>query len=156
MATIKKVIIRDVPKLKRDAKVEEVAKLLLDKPYGCAVIVENETPIGIVTELDLVRKIASQDNKFFKEPVSKIMSSPILTISPSTNMEEALKTIDTKRFRRYPVVDNNKLIGIVYKKDIINAVSYRYKLHRSIQIIVLLAFILFELVTFIFFAYFVK
>ena len=150
MARVKKIMLTDVPTLKKSAKVEEAAKLMAKTKRGCVVIVENDEPLGIVTELDFVRNVVSK-GVGFNEPVSRLMSSQIVSMTPNTKLDEALKIIDTKNFRKYPVVENKKLVGLVTKKDVVSAISDNLRLHRSIQNIVLILFVLFEL--FIFFLY---
>lgn len=150
MARVRKIMLGDVPTLKKEAKIEEAAKLLAQQGSGCVIIVENKKPVGIVTELDIIRNVVST-GKSLKEHVSKIMTSPITFMTPSTKLDEALKVIDTKRFRRYPVVENEKLIGLVTKTDIVNAISDNLRLHRNIQNIVLVLFVLFEFFVFVLF-----
>ena len=153
MARVSKIMLTDVPTLKKEAKAEDAAELLKNSKSGCIVIVENEIPVGIFTELDFVRNLASK-NKILKEPVSKVMSSPVVAMSPDTKLDEALKIIDTKRFRKYPVVKNGKLVGLVTKKDVVNAISDNVRLHRNIQNVVLILFVLFEFFVFILSKYF--
>ena len=148
MAKVRKVMLTDVPTLKKEATIEEAAKLLAKTENGCIVIVENKAPIGMVTELDFVRHVPSGERKL-KEPVSRIMSSPVTFMSPDTKLDEALKMIDTKRFRKYPVVENGQLAGLVTKNDIVHAMSDNMRLHRAIQNIVLILFVLFEFFIFI-------
>ncbi len=155
MARVKKVMLTNVPTLKKEAKIEEAAKLLAKDQTGCVVIVENNAPIGIVTELDFVRDVVSK-GKNFKEPVSKIMSSPVTFMDPNMKLDEALKIIDTKRYRKYPVVENGTLIGLVTKKEVVNAISDNLKLHRNIQNVVLVLFVFFELFVFVFARYLSK
>ena len=147
MAKVRKVMLTDVPTLKKEDKVEEAARLLTKTDNGCLIIVENDVPIGILTELDIVRHIKS--NNIMKQPVSSIMSSPVRFMTPDMKLDEALKIIDTKRFRKYPVIENNRLVGLVTKNDVILAISDNMKLHRAIQNIVLILFVLFELFVFI-------
>ena len=148
MAKVRKVMLTDVPTLKKEDKIGDAARLLTKTENGCLVIIENDVPIGILTELDLVRHIKSP-KKNLKQPVSSIMSSPITFMTPDTKLDEALKMIDTKRFRKYPVIENNRLVGLVTKNDIVLAISDNMKLHRAIQNIVLILFVLFELFIFI-------
>ena len=155
MARVKKVMLTNGPTLKKKAKIEEAAKLLAKDQTGCVVIVENNAPIGIVTELDFVRNVVSKGRNF-KEPVSKIMSSPVTFMDPDMKLDEALKIIDTKRYRKYPVVENGNLIGLVKKKDVVNAISDNLKLHRNIQNVVLVLFVFFELFVFVFARYISK
>src|SRR3989344_3888641 len=147
MAKVRKVMLTDVPTLKKEDKVEEAARLLTKTDNGCLIIVENDVPIGILTELDIVRHIKSKN--IMKQPVSSIMSSPVRFMTPDMKLDEALKIIDTKRFRKYPVIENNRLVGLVTKNDVILAISDNMKLHRAIQNIVLILFVLFELFVFI-------
>ena len=155
MARVKDVMLTDVPTLKKEARIEEAAKLLADSQSGCVVIVENDAPIGIVTELDIVRNISSS-NKILKEKVSKVISSPVTLMDPKMKLDEALKIIDTKKFRKYPVVENGKLIGLASKNDIVHAISDNVKLHRNIQNIVLVLFVLFEFLVFVVYRFLYK
>ena len=148
MTKVRKIMLADVPTLKKEEKLEEAARLLSGTDNGCIVVVEGETPIGIVTELDIVRHIAKGNLKL-KEPLSKIMASPVVFMTPNMKLDEALKMIDTKRFRKYPVVENNRLMGLVTKNDIVHAISDNIKLHRAIQNIVLILFVAFELFIFL-------
>ncbi len=150
MARVRKIMLSNAPTLKKEAKIEEAAKLLSKTENGCVVVVENQKPIGIVTELDILRSFAS-GGKSLKEPVGKLMSSPVMCMAPDMKLDEALKVIDTKRFRKYPVVENEKLVGLVTKNDVVHAISDNIRLHRAIQNIVLLVFVVFEL--FVFFLY---
>ena len=149
MARIKKIMRTDVPTLKKEAKAEEAAELLAKEENGCVFIVDNDLPIGIVTELDFVRNLFSKGNGFIKEPVSKIMTSPVTSMTPDMKLDEALKIIDTKRYRRYPVIDNQKLVGLVTKKDVVNSISDNIKFHRNLQNIVLVVFVLFQFFIFV-------
>lgn len=150
MARVRKVMFADVPTLKKRAKIGEAARLLSITENGCVVIVEGKKPIGMITELNIVRKIASGKIKF-GDSVSKIMTAPITYMTPDMKLEEALKVIDTKRFRKYPVVENGELIGLATKNDIVHAMSDNVRLHRAIQNLVLILFVVFEL--FVFFLY---
>ena len=148
MARVSKIMLTDVPTLKKEARIEEAAKLLAKTQVGCVVIVEDKNPIGIVTELDFVRNAVSK-GKSLKEPVSRIMSSPLTLMTPGTKLDEALKIIDTKKFRKYPVVENGALVGLATKKDVVNAISDNLRFHRNIQNVVLILFVLFELFVFV-------
>ena len=152
MARVSKIMLTDAPTLEKGAKIGEAARLLVKSDIGCVVIVDNNKPIGIVTELDFVRNMASKGN-IMKEPVSKIMASPVTSMTKDMKLDEALKTIDTKRFRSYPVVEGEKLVGIVTKTDVVNAISDNLRFHRNIQNIVLVIFVLFEFFVFVLFRY---
>jgi len=143
MVRIKKIMLTDVPVLTKKAKVSDAAKLMGSKPHGCVVVVDGKKPIGIVTELDIVREVIAKGSGTNKN-VTSIMSSPVTTMTPRTKMEEAEKLIDTKKYRKYPVVEGNNLAGLVREEDVVHAISYNLRFHRSLQIIALIMFVLFE------------
>ena len=149
MARIQKIMLKSFPKLKKEDKVGEAAKLLAREENGCVFIVENDALVGIFTELDFVRNLVSKGKNYIKQPISKVMTYPVTYMEPDMKLDEALKTIDTKRFRRYPVIENGKLVGLVTKKDIVNAMSDNIKFHRNLQNIVLVIFVLFQFFIFV-------
>ena len=148
MARVKKIMLTDVPTLKKEASIGEAAKLLARETSGCVVVVENKAPIGIVTEHDFVRNVVSK-GKNLQEPISKIMTSPVTSMTPDMKLDEALKIIDTKRFRIYPVVADGELVGLATKRDIVTSISDNLRLHRNIQNTVLVLFVLFEFFVFV-------
>lgn len=152
MARVKKIMLTDVPTLKKEAKVQEAAKLLAQQGSGCVVVVEGQKPIGMITELDIVRNVISKGKKM-DMPLSAIMASPVVLMEPNMKIDEALKIIDTRKFRRYPVVENDQLVGLATKRDIVNAISDNLRFHRNIQNIVLVLFVLFEFFVFVFSKY---
>ena len=148
MAKISKIMNTSVLTLKKEAKISDAAKLMANKPQGCVVIVEGKKPIGIITESDILRKLVSKKINS-REEVTKIMSSPITSIHPNTKLEKAGKIIDTMHFKRYPVVDNESLVGLITENSIVHAINDNVKFHRNIQNIVLMIFVVFELFVFI-------
>lgn len=143
MTKVKKIMLTNVPVLTKNSKVADAIKLMGNKPHGCVVIVDGKKPIGIITELDIVREIVAKGS-IVNKSVTTIMSSPVTTMSLNTTLEEANKIIDTKKYRKYPVMDNGNLIGLVTEKDIVHNISYNIRFHRNLQNIVLILFILFE------------
>ena len=152
MARVKKIMLADVPAIKKEAKVSEAVGLLAKAGSGCVVVVEGKKPIGIITELDIVRNVISKGKKL-DIPLRTIMTSPVSLMEPDMKLDEALKIIDTKKFRRYPVAENGQLVGLATKRDIVNAISDNLKFHRNIQNTVLVLFVLFEFFVFVFSKY---
>jgi len=155
MAKIDKIMDTSVPTLKKEAKIFDATKLIANKPHGCVIIVEGKKPIGIITESDIVRSLISKKTNS-KEKVTKIMNSPITTMHPNTKLEKAIKIIDTKHFRKYPVVENENLIGLVTENNIVHAINDNIKFHRNVQNAVLILFVIFEFFIFILYEYLVN
>ena len=148
MAKISKIMLTNVPTLKKEANISDAANLMTTGPHGCVVIVEDKKPIGIITESDIVKSLVSKQISS-KEKVSKIMSSPITSMNPNTKLEKANKIIDTKHFKRYPVVENENLIGLVTENDIVQEINDNIKFHRNVQNAVLILFVIFEFLVFV-------
>ncbi|MFH0868348.1 MAG: CBS domain-containing protein [Candidatus Woesearchaeota archaeon] len=155
MAKISKIMDTNVLTLKKEAKISDAAKIIANNPSGCIIVVEGKKPLGIITESDIVRNLLYK-KRSPNEKVAKIMCSPITTISPDTKLEKANKIIDTKHFRRYPVVENEKLLGIITENSIVHALNDNIKFHRNIQNIVLMAFVTFELFIFILYGHLIN
>lgn len=155
MAKISRIMVTDVSTLKKDATVSDAAKLMASKPHGCVVVVENKKPVGIITESDIVKNLISKKVNP-NEKVAEIMSSPITSLSHDTTIEKANKIIDTKHFRRYPVIENEALVGLVTEHSVVQAINDNIRLHRNIQNAVLIVFLLFEFFVFILYENLVK
>lgn len=117
---VKEVMTREVCTIKKDAKIDELARKLIEFGVGSAVVVEEERPIGIVTEKDLIAKVIARNKKPSEVKVEEIMSFPLVTITPMTSLRDAAKVMIRKGIRRLPVVNNSgKLVGIITDNDIL-------------------------------------
>lgn len=152
MAKVSAIMNVNVPTLNKEASISDAAKIIIDNAIGCVVIVEGKAPIGIITESDILNNIVLK-KVGLKEKVEKIMSVPLTVISPGTSLEKANKVIDTKHFRRYPVVMNGNLIGLVTENSVVQAINSNVQFHRNIQNAVLIAFVIFEFCVFILYKY---
>jgi len=141
---------------KKDTTISEAARLMAGKPHGCVIITEDKKPLGIITESDLVKNMASK--KINPESkVSQIMSSSVTTIPHNSKLENANKIIDTKGFRRYPVVDKEgNLVGLVNENDVVQAINDNIRFHRNLQNTVLILFVAFEFFVFILYRYLIN
>jgi predicted transcriptional regulator len=94
---------------------------------GCVIVVtrnSDRTPVGIITERDIVRILGKLNPDLFQTPLRTLMSNPIITIEQSASINDAAKIMNNKKIRRLVVVDkDNKMIGILTQKDIFNAID---------------------------------
>ena len=153
MTKISKIMATEVPKLDKNADISAAAELIAGKPHGCVVVVDGAKPIGIITESDILKNLVQNKSKITAD---KIMSSPITSLSSYTNLEKASKIIDTKHFRRYPVVDNGNLVGLVTENGIVQAINDNIRFHRNMQNVIVVIFVVFEFFVFILYKYFIK
>ncbi len=118
--------------------VSEALALMADRDIGSLVVVDRNLPVGIVTERDIVRRLA-RDQSFEKVEVRSVMTSPLITAQPETPSWEAFRTMLVRRIRRLPILEDGKLIGIVTERDLFRwvlLVAYEPKLPADIKDIV--------------------
>ena len=101
--------------------VNDAAKMMEDAKVGAVVIVENNIPIGIVTDRDFVKIIAHAYQ--ITTPVKQIMSSPLYSIDSNESVRVAADLMRELGIRKLPVVDNNNVVGIITATDIVNLLS---------------------------------
>jgi CBS domain-containing protein len=114
----------DVKTATQDETIQTVCKSMYENDIGSIVVVkrtiEGITPIGIITERDIVRQIGFTDLFVVQAPIRQIMSTPLVTIGANSLVRDAIETMQVKNIRRLPVIDNKgKMVGIVTQKDVL-------------------------------------
>ena len=116
MPTVKDLMTKDVLTIEANKTVIEAAALMSQNDVGDLVVMENNTPVGIVTERDFVRRVLAV-GKSTKTRVSEVMSTPLRVIDPEAPIKEAARRMATKGIRRLAVIKDNKLVGIITATD---------------------------------------
>jgi CBS domain-containing protein len=88
---------------------------------GSIVVVENEHPMGIFTERDLIWKMA-EGPESLGLTMTHVMRKPLQIISPGATIWDAITLMGKHNIRRLPVVDNGKLVGIVTERDMLHLI----------------------------------
>lgn len=107
------------------ASVAEASMNMRKKVEGCAIVLREGKPFGIVTERDVTWKVAGKglDPKTVK--IAEIMSTPLITIDPDADLMEAAEIMKQHKIRRLTVVREGNLRGVVAAADIArNLASY--------------------------------
>lgn len=102
--------------------IKEAACMMDDSNIGCIIITKDGFPIGILTERDFVKKIASK-NKDLSNPLTEVMSSPLTTINSGETIWEAAEKMKQKAIHKLPVLDDDKVIGIITATDLVEICS---------------------------------
>jgi len=100
-----------------DDPVMEVANTMVNKGIGSMVIKENDEPVGIICERDLLEKVISSDQKPSDVKAKDIMEEPLITTSSNTDMLDAMRIMIKNDIGHLPVVDDGELTGIVTVQD---------------------------------------
>jgi CBS domain-containing protein len=102
----------------------EAAKLMENSKAGAIVVLENQVPVGLVTNRDLTVKIIAHSYPS-DTPLRRIMSTPLIFINPETEISAAAELMISKKIRKLPIIRDDKVIGIVIASDVALAVSNR-------------------------------
>ena len=128
--TVGQIMASPVVTVTPDTKVGDAVYLMKTKNIGSVVVIGSEQSVGIVTERDLLLELAASPYTVYA-PVSSIMSKPVISCSPIATIFNAFVTMDEKKIRRLPVIQNNRLVGIVTERDLIR---WMFRLIRYPQI----------------------
>lgn len=102
-----------------DMTIQEAAKIMRGKHIGSIIVVEGDTPMGILTERDLVDKVVAAGKAPSKVKIKDVMTSPLVTVGPRESVAKAATKMSKLGMRRLPVVSKGHLIGILTENDIL-------------------------------------
>jgi CBS domain-containing protein len=97
--------------------VQNAARIMRDCDTGAVPVVDNGRPVGIVTDRDIVVRLVA-DGGQLNRPVSEIVTGDVVCASPDMSTHEAANLMSEHQVRRLPVVENNRIVGIVSLGDL--------------------------------------
>ena len=100
----------------------DAVKLMSEKNIGALLVTEGEEVVGIITERDYARKIILMSRSSKETLVREIMTSAVMYVHPSQTSEECMMLMTENRLRHLPVMDGNKLIGLISIGDLVKAI----------------------------------
>ena len=104
-----------------EAPVLEAIRAMADHHVGALLVMKGEVLAGIVSERDYARKVILRGRSSSDTPVKDIMTTPVLTVSPDTSVEQCMQLVTDKRVRHLPVVEAGRVIGMVSIGDLVKA-----------------------------------
>lgn len=105
-----------------DDSVYDALQLMADKNIGAVLVLDAGRLVGLLSERDYARKLALENRSSRDTPVRDVMTQRVAFVSPSKEIEECLALMTDKRFRHLPVMDNDKLVGLVSIGDLVKGV----------------------------------
>jgi len=120
MATLSDVMTPDVVTLSSDSSVGDAAKVMVRGGFGSVVVVQGRMLLGILTERDVLRAAAAEDD-LRAASVEKWMTPEPETALPDLDTEEAVSLMLSRGFRHLPVVLDGELLGMVSLRDVLSA-----------------------------------
>jgi CBS domain-containing protein len=97
--------------------VQNAARIMRDCDTGAVPVVDNGRPVGIVTDRDIVVRLVA-DGGQLNRPVSEIVTGDVVCASPDMSTHEAANLMSEHQVRRLPVVENDRIVGIVSLGDL--------------------------------------
>jgi CBS domain-containing protein len=115
---VEDVMTMEVITIDENASVKEAADVMNQYEIGCLIAVRKGKAKGIITERDLLKRVIVEAKNAKKTKVRDVMSSPLEIVAPGTSLEEALQLMFQKKIKKLPVVEKNRLLGVVSLTDI--------------------------------------
>jgi CBS domain-containing protein len=99
--------------------VAEVVQTLATRRIGALPVLREGRVVGIVSERDVIYRLADRGKECLDVAVEEIMTSPAVTVEPGTTIDEALAMMTRRRFRHFPVVEDGALVAFVSIGDLV-------------------------------------
>jgi CBS domain-containing protein len=112
------VMAREVVTLDENVPVKKAAEIMAQEGVSAIITTSEGKAKGILTERDILKRIVAEDKNSKKTKIKEIMSSPLVTIEPTTSLEEAAHIVFEKKIKSLPVIHENRLIGLISLQDI--------------------------------------
>lgn len=105
-----------------EASVFDALGSMAEKNVGALVVVKSDSVVGILSERDYARKVELKGKTSRELRVEAIMTSNPVTVSPGHSIEECMEIMNSRHIRHLPVLENQKLVGMITIRDAIKAV----------------------------------
>jgi CBS domain-containing protein len=115
---VKDVMTANPSTAKADASVVEAARIMRDEDAGIVPVVENERLVGTLTDRDIAVRVVAEGRDPQSTPVREVASTDLVTVQPEQDLSKALQLMARHQVRRLPVVENDRLVGIVAQADV--------------------------------------
>lgn len=112
-----------------DASVLDAIKLMAEKHVGALLVMRGATLVGIVSERDYARKVVLMGRSSHDTAVLDIMFAPVITVNPQATVAECMQTVTEHRVRHLPVVDGERVVGVLSIGDLVKSVIDEQQQH---------------------------
>ncbi len=112
----------DVWSIAPDTTVLNALQLMADKKIGALLVMDDDKLVGVFSERDYARKVILKGKSSNDTPVRDVMSLNIVCVVPDQTTELCMSLMTEKRVRHLPVVDDDKVVGIISIGDVVKAV----------------------------------
>ncbi len=104
-------------------------EIMADRHIGALLVMQQGSLVGIISERDYARKVILKNRSSHDTPVSDIMTSPALTVTPTDTIHHCMQIMTEHRFRHLPVMESGRVVGMLSIGDLVKAVMEEQSLH---------------------------
>jgi CBS domain-containing protein len=129
MFKVKDVMSTEIVTVTRATSLDDAIALLLDKKVsGLPVVDDAMGLVGVITEKDMLELLAHGNP--VGETVADHMTADVVTFAPDDSLYDVAECFRKRGFRRVPIVDGGRLVGVVARRDVIRAIAKLRKMSR--------------------------
>jgi len=120
MESVKDIMNKKITTFDVNSDVETIAKFMGKADIGAVIITKNKVLVGIITERDMVKRVIAKNLNPKKTKAYEIMTSPVESVSPDANIYYTSDLMRKKGYKRYPVVKNGRVVGMLSQSVLID------------------------------------
>jgi CBS domain-containing protein len=153
---IRDIMTKNIMTVARDDPVQKAVDQMANHNISCVIVTDNNHPVGIVTERDLVKRILGAKKDPSKISCGQIMTPNLITVSADASLADAMELIEGMHIRRLPVVDRSGIVGLVTLSDVVRETqtihehNKRLMFHQNLQSYIILVILAFFVLLFLF------
>jgi CBS domain-containing protein len=118
---VREIMVRNVKTVRTDDSVHAAVVKMNKFQIGSVIVTNNGRAVGIITERNILERVVEPRLDPGTIWAKDIMSSPLVTVDPNDVVEEAAKIMAQRRIKKLPVVDGDKVVGVISTSDIVRA-----------------------------------
>jgi len=117
---VQNIMVSSVITVETNTSVMDAVKIMNQHEIGCLVVMKNRSPVGIMTERDLLKRVLAESKNPKKTRVQEIMSRPLIVGKPGMEIEEVIQLMFDRKIKKIPIVENGRLLGLVTFTDLLS------------------------------------
>jgi len=121
---VEDVMVKTVITLEANATVREAVAIMNERDISCVVMVHDGSPIGIITESDMLKRVLLEAKDPAKTKASQIMTAPIIHGEPQMSVQDAVKLMVQKKIKKLPILEQERLVGLITLTDLVRSIAY--------------------------------
>jgi CBS domain-containing protein len=130
---IEDLMVKDVIAVNPEETVWEAVELMNKHEIGCLVVLENEKPVGIVTERDILARVVLGSKDPMKTEISEIMTRSLVIGKPDMEILDAARLMFKRGIKKLPVVEGGYLVGLVTLTDLVYSQEMLVEMVRALE-----------------------